>query len=163
MCAQGYVTDVDKDTDTIVVQSDFVRIYSNPGIFVAFFQGCCRPNALVNNPNSPWRFETTVVCVYVVCVCVCVCVFVCVIRKKQGFSSHHTSVWIGTFGVKTGQICKFVLTPTKLFHTQRNLFQTLQTWHVQFTPGGMKHTIVNVGYETHYIWIFIPIRYDIQW
>ena len=73
MCAQGYVTDVDKDTDTIVVQSDFVRIYSNPGIFVAFFQGCCRPNALVNNPNSPWRFETTVVCVYVVCVCVCVC------------------------------------------------------------------------------------------
>jgi hypothetical protein len=70
MCAQGYVTDVDKDTDTIVVQSDFIRNYLNPGIYVAFFQGCCRPNTLVNNPNSPWRLETTVVCV---CVCVCVC------------------------------------------------------------------------------------------
>ena len=60
-CLEGYVTDVNKDTDTIVVQSDFIRIYPNPGIFVAFFQGCCRPDTLVNNPNSPWRFETTVV------------------------------------------------------------------------------------------------------
>jgi hypothetical protein len=83
MCAQGYVTDVDKDTDTIVVQSDFVRIYSNPGIFVAFFQGCCRPNALVNNPNSPWRFETTVVCSCVLCVFVCVCVCVCLYHQKK--------------------------------------------------------------------------------
>ena len=24
------------------------------------------------------------------------------------------------------------------FHTKTNLFQALQTWHVQFTPGGMK-------------------------
>lgn len=37
-CLEGYVQDINKDTDTIIVQSDFIRIYPNPGIFVASFQ-----------------------------------------------------------------------------------------------------------------------------
>ena len=53
------------------------------------------------------------------------------------------------------------------FHTKKNLFQALQTWHVQFTPDGMKHDTVNVSHHgvwnQHYIWVFIPIRYVIYY
>ena len=61
LCLEGRVQDVEEATDTVVVQSDFIRVYPNPGVFVAFFQGCCRPDNLVNNANSAWKLSSTVV------------------------------------------------------------------------------------------------------
>jgi hypothetical protein len=61
LCLEGYVQDLNVDSDTVILQSDYMRIYPNPGIYVASFQGCCRPNNLINNPDSPWKLSTSVV------------------------------------------------------------------------------------------------------
>ena len=61
LCLEGYVQDINRDTDTMLIQTDIVRRYPNLGIFVASFQGCCRPGTLVNNPNSPWKLSATIV------------------------------------------------------------------------------------------------------
>lgn len=38
LCLEGYVQDVNENTDTMIVQTDIVRPYPNLGIFVASFQ-----------------------------------------------------------------------------------------------------------------------------
>eukprot|EP00961_Rhodomonas_salina_P255057 3446948-Rhodomonas_salina.5 len=58
MCMQGYVQQIDVARDEMIVVSEIVHTFPNPGTFQASFQGCCRPNLATenvqNNAAQPW-------------------------------------------------------------------------------------------------------------